>query len=80
MKVLDCVGKPMTNEELDRAALRIFKTKLRIKQKLGFKLGNVKLPKRFFQTPSMTGQLKEETAAAVIAAFEKRCEQLLAAD
>lgn len=80
MKVLDCVGKPMTNEELDRAALRIFTTKLRIKQRLGFKLGNVKLPKRFFQTPSMTGQLKEETAAAVIAAFEKRCEQLLAAD
>jgi aldehyde:ferredoxin oxidoreductase len=77
LRVLDCVGKTTTTEALDETAKRIYLTKLRIKKKLGFSLGSVKLPKRFFETPSMTGELKEEITAAVIKAFEAKCDVLL---
>jgi aldehyde:ferredoxin oxidoreductase len=80
IKVLDCVGKPYTNEELDQVARRIYRTKLRIKQKLGFKLSDVKLPKRYFETISMTGQLKEEMAAEILADFTRKCELLMASE
>jgi aldehyde:ferredoxin oxidoreductase len=80
IKVLDCVGKPYTNEELDKVARQIYRTKLRIKMKLGFKIGEVKLPKRFFETPSMTGVLKEEMAKEILAAYTAKCEQLLASE
>lgn len=80
IKVLDCVGKPYSNEELDQIARRIYRTKLRIKQKLGFKLSEVKLPKRYFETISMTGQLDETTAAEILADYSHRCEVLMASE
>jgi len=80
IKVLDCMGKPYSNEELDQIARRIYRTKLRIKQKLGFKIGEVKLPKRFFETPSMTGVLNEEMAAEILVDYTRKCEQLLASE
>lgn len=78
IKALDCIGKTFTNEELDAIARRIYKTKLRIKQKLGFDLDKVKIPKRFFETPSMTGMLKEEITAEITAGFKKKCDELMA--
>jgi aldehyde:ferredoxin oxidoreductase len=78
IKALESVGRPYTNEQLDRLARRILKTKLRIKEKLGFRLGDVRLPKRFFETPSMTGPLREETARAVMDAYDEKCRALLA--
>lgn len=78
IKALDCVGKPYTNEELDQIARRIYRTKLRIKQKLGFRIDDVKLPKRFFETPSMTGLLNEEMAVEILTDFKQRCDTLLA--
>lgn len=80
IKVLGCVGRPYTDEQLDKIALRIYKTKLRIKEKLGFKLSKVKLPKRFFETPSMTGLLREETTREIMDAFDEKCRALLDAD
>ncbi len=77
IRILGCVGRPYTNEELDKIALRIYRTKLRIKEKLGFKLGEVKLPKRFFETPSMTGLLREDTAREIMDAFDEKCRALL---
>ncbi len=77
IKVLEGAGLLYTNDQLDEIALRIYKTKLRVKEKLGFKLGRVKLPKRFFETPSMTGQLREETAREIMDAFEVKCRALL---
>lgn len=80
LRVLDSVGKTYTNEQLDQIARRIFATKLRIKQKLGFKLSDVKLPKRFFKTVSMTGPLSEEMTKEIIDAFEQKCQALLDAE
>ena len=77
IKVLMSVGLSYDNDALDKIAQRIFKTKLRVKEKLGFKLSHVKLPKRFFETPSMTGRLQENTATEIMAAFDKKCRTLL---
>jgi aldehyde:ferredoxin oxidoreductase len=80
IKVLDCLGKTYTNDDLDKIARRILRTKLRIKQKLGFDLDKVKIPKRFYETPSMTGQLKEEMTAQIMADFKHKCDELLASE
>ena len=78
ISVLKCVDKEYTNEELDQISKRIYKTKLRIKIALGFDLNKVKLPKKFFETASLTGKLDEATAYELAALYTKRCEELLA--
>lgn len=77
IKALNCVGKDYTNEELDEIAKRIYQTKLRIKKALGFRLSDVKLPKRFFETKSFTGQLDEKTAYFLAQDYEKMCQELI---
>ena len=77
IKVLESLGHSYTNEQLDQIARRILKAKLRVKQKLGFKLGDVKLPKRFFETPSMTGQLQEDVVREIMDAYDRKCRELL---
>ncbi|MHB1483926.1 MAG: aldehyde ferredoxin oxidoreductase N-terminal domain-containing protein [Saccharofermentanales bacterium] len=80
IKALDCVGQTYTSEELDKIARQIYRTKLRIKQKLGFDIDQVKIPKRFFEVPSMTGMLKEEMTKEILSDFKVRCENLLASE
>lgn len=75
--VLKCVDKEYTNEELDKIAKRIYKTKLRVKKSLGFDLKKVKLPKKFFQTPSLTGKIDEKTTYEIANEYSKLCENLL---
>jgi len=38
------------------------------------------LPKRFFQTPSMQGQLDEETAYHLICKYTEKTDELMQAD
>jgi len=66
------IGENMTDDDLTAAARRIFATKLRIKKALGFRLRSVKLPKRFFETPSMHGQLDEATAYEIMAKYQEK--------
>lgn len=77
ISALKCVDKEYTNEELDQIAKRIYKTKLRIKKALGFDLKNIKLPKKFFETPSLTGKIDEATTYAIAEEYSQRCEKLL---
>jgi aldehyde:ferredoxin oxidoreductase len=63
--------------ELDDAALtqigeKIFHTKMRIREKLGFKLEEVQLPRRFFETPSLNGVLDEAVAKEMIGMYATR--------
>lgn len=76
-KVLGCVGLKYTDEELTAIAKRIYRTKLKIKQALGFSIQDVKLPKRFFETPSMTGKLDLHFANELTDDYEKLCEALM---
>jgi len=69
---LQALGREMTDEELTVVGEKVYKTKLRIKQKLGFKLTDVKLPERFFQTKSFFGPLEEETAYRLIKKYDDK--------
>lgn len=78
LAALNSVGYSLTDEDLTAVGEKIYKTKLRIKKSLGFDQMSVKLPKRFFQTPSMTGVLDEKTAYDIMAMYNKKAEELLA--
>jgi aldehyde:ferredoxin oxidoreductase len=77
---LNSIGRPVDDAELTAIAERIYRTKLRIKQKLGFDQNAVKLPKRFFDTVSATGKLDEKVAYEAIRLYSEKTKALLAAD
>ncbi len=78
LEALNSIGWELTDEDLSDIAMRNYKTKLRIKRRLGFTLNDVKLPKRFFETKSLNGMIDEQTALDMLAAYQKRVEALLA--
>ena len=78
LAALNSVGYNYTDEDLTALGEKIYKTKLRIKKAMGFDQMNVKLPKRFFETPSMSGQLDEKTAYDLIAMYNAKVEEMMA--
>jgi len=78
MKALNAVGYTLTNDDLTTIAKRIYTTKLRLKEKLGFDPRQVKLPKRFFETPSIHGTLDPLVTARMINRYVEKCSLLLA--
>jgi aldehyde:ferredoxin oxidoreductase len=60
------VGLDLDDEYLTQVGQRIFQTKMRIRDKLGFDLKQVQIPKRFFETPGLHGVLEEKTANEII--------------
>lgn len=78
IKALNAIGKSYTDEELTLIGERIYKSKLRIKKMLGYDQLDVKLPKRLFETPTMTGRLDEAIAYELIAMYNNKIEELMA--
>jgi len=77
LDALNSVGWNLTNDDLTAVGKRIYQIKLQIKNALGFQQKAVKLPKRFFETPSMHGVLNEETAYRLILKYTKKTDALL---
>ncbi|MCL2765253.1 MAG: hypothetical protein FWD40_08265 [Treponema sp.] len=77
LDALNSIGWNLTNDDLTNIGKRIYKTKLQIKNELGFVQNNVKLPKRLFETNSMHGKLDEKIAYRMIEKYTKRTEALL---
>jgi len=77
LDALNSIGWNLTNDDLTEIGKRIYKVKLQIKKALGFRQENVKLPRRFFETPSMAGQLNEEKAQSIIRKYVEKTEQLM---
>lgn len=77
LEALASIGWELTDEDLTAIGKRIYQTKLQIKDALGFKQKDIKLPKRFFETPSMNGQLDEATAYRLIEKYTERTDALL---
>jgi len=77
LDALTAIGWQITDDDLTAIGKRIYKTKLQIKNSLGFQQRGVKLPKRFFETPSMQGKLDEETAYRMIKKYTAKTELLL---
>jgi aldehyde:ferredoxin oxidoreductase len=70
----------LTGDDLTAIGKRIYKTKLQIKRDMGFIQKDVKLPKRFFQTPSMHGVMDEATAYRMIEKYVAKTDALLLED
>ncbi|MFZ5353604.1 MAG: aldehyde ferredoxin oxidoreductase N-terminal domain-containing protein [Bacillota bacterium] len=77
IKALNSIGYGLSDEELTATAEKIYKTKLRIKKALGFNLDNIKLPKRFFETPTMNGRLDEAKTYELIKMYQRKLNEFL---
>ena len=77
LSALKSLGLDLSDDELSAISLRNYKTKLRIKNALGFSLENVKLPKRFFETSSFNGIIDEKIAHDMLLAYQKRVGELM---
>jgi len=77
LDALNSIGWELTNDDLTAIGKRIYQTKLQIKNALGYRQNDVKLPKRFFETISMQGKLDEETAYRMIRKYTEKTEALL---
>ena len=77
LKALNSIGWPLTDSDLDAIGKRIYKTKLQLKKALGFQQRSVKLPGRFFETPSITGVLDREIANSMIRKYSLKTDELL---
>ena len=73
LNALKAAGYALNDDELTSIGKRIFATKLRIKEKLGFDPRQVKLPKRFFETHSMHGKLDSLIVERMIEQFVEKC-------
>jgi len=67
----------LTDKDLTDIGRRTLRDKLLIKKALGFKQKSVKLPKRFFETPSMNGMLDEEVANRIIRKYSEKADALM---
>ncbi len=66
LDALNSIGYHFTEQDLVDIGKRNLRTKMRIKEKLGFNQKAVRLPKRFFETTTMHGQVDEATAYRMI--------------
>ncbi len=78
LMALKSIGWNMTDEELTEISREIYKTKLRMKESMGFDVEKIKLPERFFQTESMNGMLDRNVAQEMIAMYQRKTKDLLA--
>jgi len=77
LDALNSIGWSLTDDDLTMIGKRVYQTKLKIKKALGFQQKGVKLPKRFFETPSINGRLDEDTAEMMIRKYSKKTDELL---
>jgi len=77
LDALNSIGWHLTDNDLTEMAKRIYRTKLRIKERYGFRQKAVKLPRRFFETPSMHGVLDEATTNRMIKKYAEKTAALL---
>jgi len=77
LTALNSIGWSLKDEDLTTIGKRILREKLLIKKALGFKQKSIKLPKRFFETPSMNGVLDESVANAMIRRYAEKADALM---
>ena len=77
LDALGSLGWSLTAEDLDLIGKRILQTKLKIKEALGYRQKSIRLPKRFFETPSATGLLDEQTANELVRKYTEKTDELM---
>jgi len=77
LKALNSVGWDLTDDDLTAIGKRIYQVKLQIKNAMGYDQRGVKIPKRFFETPTMHGVLDEKTTYRMINKYVDKTDALL---
>lgn len=72
LSALNSIGIEYTDDDLTRLGEEILNLKMDIKLNMGFKFDNLRIPKRFFETPSPSGHLDEQTAYELISMYSKK--------
>lgn len=76
-KVLEPLGMKLREEELRELGINIYKEKLKLKIRLGFRLEDLKPPRRVFETPSPFGVMSEEYFKEALQYYREKVLQLL---
>lgn len=71
-KALETLGIKKTKEDLLNIGKEIFRMKYEFKKREGFDLGEVKIPKRFFETECLAGKLSEEVADNMLQLYKEK--------
>lgn len=69
---LKSIGIDLSDDDLTNIGEEIYRLKNDIKKSMGFKFEDIRLPDRFFTTPSLSGGLDIDTAYSLINMFSKR--------
>jgi aldehyde:ferredoxin oxidoreductase len=69
---LKSIGIDTTIEELNQLGEDIFKLKHQLRTQMGYDTDKLRFPKRFFETESLTGKLKPETVAEMLAIYKEQ--------
>jgi aldehyde:ferredoxin oxidoreductase len=77
ISALNSIGINYTDEALTELGNKIFKLKMKIKGDMGFKFEDLTFPRRFFETPSLTGQLYENVAYELRDMYSKKVSEEL---
>ncbi|MBO8137560.1 MAG: aldehyde:ferredoxin oxidoreductase [Desulfotomaculum sp.] len=72
VSALNAVGINASAGELNALGDKIFKLKHEMRTKLGYSLDHLTFPKRFFETPSLTGPLNENTLQKMLDIYKSR--------
>ncbi|MDO9593190.1 MAG: aldehyde ferredoxin oxidoreductase C-terminal domain-containing protein [Erysipelotrichaceae bacterium] len=70
------IGESYSVETLENIAIEIYKTKLRVKRRMGFEQTKIQLPKRFFETRGGTTLLDEATFYDMVLKYDEKCQLL----
>ncbi len=68
---LEALGVGFSHEQLTGAAREVFRQKITLQRSLGFQPQNVKIPERFFKTPSPQGLLEKAKLTEMVRVYTK---------
>lgn len=71
-KALGSIGITTTPEELNAVGREIFRLKWKAKRRFGYSLDSVRIPKRYFETPSGSGLLQPERFGRLLQLYRNR--------
>ena len=77
LEALNSIGWNLTTKDLEVIGKRIYQTKLQVKRDMGFVQKEVKIPKRFFETPTMHGVIDEDTTKRMVEKYVAKTDALL---
>lgn len=72
---LKSIGIDVETSQLKQLGEEIFNLKHQVRVELGFNLDQLRFPKRFFETSSLTGKLKLETVEKMISIYKEEIKQ-----